>query len=368
MKQHNRLRKKQRKAQVEVHFNWIFVLIVGAVILLFFLMIITRQKTVSNQRLASDVLADMELILTGQGVSVGREDLVAVPEIQLTFTCDEYGMMEMTRRFGNAIVFSPNSLQTEQLLTWTQAWDIPFKVSNFLYLTSPTVRYYLIFDQTNPDAETLAAELNNSLPEKMDKILIETQQIMVIEDEGSGGVRFVYLLLPEGTNPTMPTGFRDRDDKEVSALVIRKDPGSEDVYHGGSMLDFYKKQGSAFVRDSSESGVEGMYPAMGKEAVYGAIFSDDFDLYECSMEKAIRRLKYIAMIYNRRTTDLLITAMPRCATYYSVAPFSVFALLNAENLISGEQASQTVHELFAAGQALKNINLNTVRASCTTLY
>ncbi|MBI4150105.1 hypothetical protein HY488_01745 [Candidatus Woesearchaeota archaeon] len=353
-------RKHGKKGQVEVHFNWIFVLIIGAVILVFFLMVIAKQKTVSNQRLAADVLSNMELILTGQGVSVGREDIVNIPEIPFKFTCDDYGMMEMTKRTGNAIIFAPDAIESEQLITWTQSWDIPFKISNVLYLTSPDIRYHLIYDTSDPEATQFALELNESLPERMDKVM--TTDPATIQYENTDKVRLVYIFF-EGT-PALPPSFVGLNDKVVSALAIQKN--EEDVYNGGALLAFYKKQGNALAPDALPAG-GAVFASLGKAPVFGAVFADNAEMYDCTMRKAVKRLKYVAMIYTQRANSLLAAAVPRCATYYSAASFTQYALFDPDE-IAGNVISPTVTDLFAIGQALKNLNINTIRASCTTLY
>jgi len=361
---------KRTKAQVDVHFNWIFVLIIGAVILTFFLFVISRQKAVSDQRLAADVLADMELILTGQGISVGREDTVAIPELPLQFTCDDYGMLTMTRRIGNAVLFAPSSVESERLLTWTQEWDIPFKVSNLVYLTSPDIRYYLIYDPADDMATQFAKELNSSLPERMNKRMKSIREAITITDEGDDRVRLVYIF-PAEERLTLPAGLRNLNDKAVSALAIRKDLAGADAYRGGASLGFYKKRGDQLEQDTiatPRGDRVGVYPSLGKGPLYGAVFADDFGLYECSMRKAIRRMKLIAMIHNQRANTLLTLASPRCVTYYSIAPFTSFALLNPDDLTNRIRAPGAVSELFSTAEILENLNRNTIRASCTTLY
>ncbi len=360
---------KHTKAQVEVHFNWIFVLIIGAVILTFFLFVVSKQKAVSDQRLAADVLADMELILTSQGISVGREDTVNIPDVEMRFTCDDYGMLEMTRRTGNAVLFAPDSVESERLLTWTQEWDVPFKVSNLLYLTSPDIRYYLIYDLADDTATQFTEELNSSLPERMNKRMKTLSEAITIKDEGDDRVRLVYIF-PAEERLALPAGLRNLNDKAVSALAIRKNPIVDDAYRGGAMLGFYRKRGDQLEQDTittPRGDRVGVYPSLGRGPLYGAVFADDFELYECSMRKAVRRMKLIAMIHNQRANTLLTLASPRCATYYSVAPFTSIALLNPDDL-TNNNARNAVSELFSTAEILENLNRNTIRASCTTLY
>ena len=115
-----------------------------------------------------------------------------------------------------------------------------------------------------------------------------------------------------------------------------------------------------------------MYPSLGRAPLFGAIFSDDFSLYECSMRKAVQRLNYIAQIHNSRTNYLRSDAIPRCANIYSIASFSNFITLKHDELTGqaggDDSVSQKVTTLFSDVNALKNVNINAVRGSCTTIY
>ena len=58
-----------KSGQVQITFNWIYILIAGAVILLFFVGIVVKQKVVSEERLATDVVDILDSIFTAAGVS-----------------------------------------------------------------------------------------------------------------------------------------------------------------------------------------------------------------------------------------------------------------------------------------------------------
>jgi len=59
----------KKKGVIEVQFNWIFILIIGAIILFFFFSIVKTQKTVSEKKISTTVRRDIRAILTGAGVS-----------------------------------------------------------------------------------------------------------------------------------------------------------------------------------------------------------------------------------------------------------------------------------------------------------
>ena len=70
------------KRAVEIQFNWIFILIVGALILVFFMMLVNRQRDISDIKLAVELLDDLEQIMTGQRVTVNRQDIIDMPLLE----------------------------------------------------------------------------------------------------------------------------------------------------------------------------------------------------------------------------------------------------------------------------------------------
>ena len=78
-----------KKGVIEVQFNWIFVLIVGAIILAFFVSIVMKQKDLSSGRLGTKLATDLETITTGAEVSVGTAQLIKVPNSLIEFQSPE---------------------------------------------------------------------------------------------------------------------------------------------------------------------------------------------------------------------------------------------------------------------------------------
>src|SRR3989344_3370187 len=91
-----------KKGQIEVTFNWVYVLIAGAVIILFFVGIAVKQKASSERALSSDVVRIMESIFTSAGVSEKTKNIIDVSglsEYTLQFSCSdgvsEFGVTEI---------------------------------------------------------------------------------------------------------------------------------------------------------------------------------------------------------------------------------------------------------------------------------
>ena len=81
---------KGKKGFIEIQFNWIFILVVGTIILIFFIMLIAKQKDVSEERVNKKILTYIDGILTGTEVRKKVTNTVDIPNIELEFGCDSY--------------------------------------------------------------------------------------------------------------------------------------------------------------------------------------------------------------------------------------------------------------------------------------
>ncbi len=78
-----------KKASVEIQFNWIFILIAGGLILIFFFSIVMKQSEVSKSKIAASISVDMGSIFKGAQVGTDTEHLVDMPPVNLEFVCED---------------------------------------------------------------------------------------------------------------------------------------------------------------------------------------------------------------------------------------------------------------------------------------
>src|SRR3989338_5971125 len=144
-----------KSGQVEITFNWIYVLIAGVVILLFFIGIVFKQKAASEEKLAGDVVRILESIFTAGTVSEKTKNFIdtsGLVDYTLYFQCldgvGEFGIVDNPARIENTItpVFGPDELQTSQLIIWSLPYYLPYKVSDFLFITSLNTKYIILGD------------------------------------------------------------------------------------------------------------------------------------------------------------------------------------------------------------------------------
>src|SRR3989344_9700468 len=256
------------KKAFEVQFNWVFVLIVGAAILVFFTAIAIKQKNVSEASAGVTVLKSMQAIVSSASVSTGTTKAVNIPNSKIEIGCNKISVGSASKQYGSLVLFAPNLVKGDKLITKTLPFSMPYRVTNFLYMTSPNVRYILVGDSE------LAKQANKSLPQELNKELHIA--VPVPEDKNDHKVRFVFF---GGVDAGALSEFENMPDGDVTALEVSK------ISNDYGRLNFYKKSSSSWEAHGS-----GSY-YIGVNSLIGAIYSDELETYDCNMRNAFSRLK-----------------------------------------------------------------------------
>ncbi len=286
------------KAQVSVTFNWIYVLIAGGVILLFFFGLVLKQKNVSEERLGADLVITLKSIFIGAGAAEKTKNFIetgGLSEYTLYFQCDDkvstFGIEGTSTKAEDAItpIFTPTFIKSSQLITWSLPYKLPYKVTDLLMVTAPTVKYYLIGDSTPPGfkLEFLNATDNFNREEVND-----LNEYGNIDPKLNFEVRIVDLDGATVPNKGIPKKLIAMDDDKVTAVSFLREG-----------IIYYQKQGSTWRRLHSNPLPLVSLGGEKDAAKYAAIFAGNNQLYECNMQKAFQRLEYLTEIYKEKNQD-----------------------------------------------------------------
>jgi len=284
-------------------FNWIFVLVAGTIILIFFITIVQKQRMISQTKLAASIRTDISAILTGAGVAPDTTNILTMPKTPISFTCDEEGYSDfeiaktgVNKKTPFDAIFAPDLVKGPTLITWSKEFKMPFKVMNFLYLTDAQIRYILVFNPGNQLAEQIEAEL----PDEINKEAIIPGSNVI--DKNNYKVKFIFFEPVDTTIITQAaSSFRTMSDKDVTAIKISQ-----------NSIEFYKKTGSYFTP-------QGAIPVPKDEEntfIYGAIFSEDQTFFECNLKKSLKRLAVVSKLFAYRESEIKSLAGSGCALYY----------------------------------------------------
>ncbi len=374
-----------RKGQVEVQFNWIFVLIIGAIILGFFVSIAVKQQSVSQTQSGSDFFTALDKELVGASAEAGKTQVVTISNTNLHFDCVpsvdscSCGFYTGSTRgssniydAGDLLIFSPDYIKGNTILLSSMAWNYPFRISNFLFILSPQEKYLM-----ENDANGIGSMLfNNTPPQTMvvdnknvktfDKALFNPADSTTIPPlSGYYKVKFIFT----STDPTtfiIPPDVQKLSPGDVTAIMINgplDDPNS---------VVFYEMNPS----DTEHFEQVGNSSLVGDATVYAALFSNDLNTYACMMNRAFKDYEVVSKIYAQKQQNYFglfqgpLAGDPRnstCLTSYdSTYLVDIYTAAGGFNFFQPEQGMKG--RIADDVNTFVHENENAIQEGCPQMY
>jgi len=332
---------KHKKGTLEIQFNWIFVLIIGAVILLLFSGIILRQKDISETSKNALILNNLDAILSGSEVSAGTVNVFDIPKTNIEFSCNRYSVGGLSKQLDVMNVFVPSSIEGNKLISMVLDFSIPYRATNLIYLTSPKYRYVFVGNNG------LTTKLKDMMPDEVfSEIYSDLSGISYNDEEKT---RFIFVDTPI----SLPSDFNSVLDDKVTAL---------EVISSSKDIEFFKKQGTSFVSSGTSFYLK-------NDDLLGAIISDTQEIYECVMANVFEKINIITQIYLSKVQKLPIeyqtNGNSRCASLQSTA-YSTSNLLLIKN--SKDFLKSNSINILNAAKDLETQNKEVQLQSCATIY
>ena len=333
------------KKAFEIQFNWIFILVAGAAILLFFASVIVKQKNISETSTKVTVLKSIDAIITGASVTIDTTKLENIPSSEIDVGCNRVAIgglsSDVSKQYQNLILFSPSSIKGSKFIWHTAAFSVPFRAINLLYVSSPQTRYIII------GSSSLASDINKSMPSDLKKEFY--QSIPQIKNENNYKIRIIV--------------FENIDMNEIGLKNLEKMPDSDVTavkVNGNSengAIDFYRKNGNSWLPEGSSVYIQ-------KSSLIGAVYADARDAYQCNMQNVFSRLNLVAKIYAGRTSELIKQNKMVCDQFYGKA----LAELNKIIAASSNFNNDNIDVIVASAKSLSNANNDAKTYSCPLLY
>lgn len=330
------------KKAFEMQFNWIFVLVAGAAILLFFTAVVVKQKSVSETSTKATVLKSIEAIITGASVSTDTTNIIGIPNSNIEVGCGRVSVGAVSKQFQSLILYAPSVIKGDKLITQTLAFNAPYRATNLLFVTSPQLRYTLIGNNN------LAKEINKSLPSELKKEFYMAKP----EVKNSNNYKVRLVLFDDMID--FPKELAKMPDSDVTAVKV-----TGGIEKGG--IEFYQKDGNSWL-------FKGRSAYFGKSSLIGAVYADALETYECNMQSAFYRLNIVTKIYAERAKKLLQAGLSKreveCNQFYNNA----ITQLNQISSASSSFNEENVNTIMESSKSLANENKNAQLYSCALIY
>ncbi len=306
--------KLNRKADVSPAFQYIFALIVGAMILIFFIRFAFQAEKTGKEVIKAEVLQMLDASLQAFSVSTSSTDVLPKPpwpqmvdmEFGTKANCGKFTVVGQKFLVPiPRIVFGPEEMKAKQLNAWSNSWHFPFRVTNLFYLVNDRSKYYLMYDANNQEfvrkissyaPETAASEMD-SLPKSFDVKYSDSETDPVNKRKTSDMVKVNYFIPKNGVSE----GLKGSSLK-ISADCEKEEEPSHNCF---GTISFY--QGSKQTGSST---------FIGREMMFAAIMSDNIEVYDCQYGRALDELKRMTNLYISKA-ERLKTKRQDCEDKYN---------------------------------------------------
>lgn len=361
---------KYKRADVELQFNWIFILIAGAVILLVFFGVTQSLRKGSQENIELDVGTDLRTALIG--IKVGKSSTtIPIPTVGMALGCDglKVGSLQ-SLRLGPT--FGPKQIQGNFLQAWSHDWSAPMQLDNFLYLSSARVKYLFVEDSAG-----LMRELVESLPSVNGKLVEDCEALEAELPSTTLELKVVQFDLSGGSFTDvcdLPDSFLGRREATSNVVIA---PSSAII------LDEALQRGDLYIADlrTLSAGEEPSYfrrAYIGEAPVYGAIFSTDPAQFDCMYYLALGNAAMILQNYITRLELISQTQIDTsCRSEYTA---SISSGGNGElhelktifeqiaNKECGHEGQDPCRDFYLYIDELENRNQKLQELSCPSIY
>lgn len=341
-----------KKASIDVQFNWIFVLIIGALIIVFFISVMKTSEKSSTKTTYQSISLDLKNIFSQTELDIRNSRTIKLPNIVLNFNCEDFEVEKSSsfQEIKYKTIFSPNKILGREILTYTKPYNMPYPVDYFVFMTSNQIRYNFVkCDDSVSGCETLQKELIKMLPvnSTVKKINAVDDNI---KDDNYYKERFIFI----GTAPTSSddlSKLSKLNDKDVTAIYI------QDVNMNTGTFSYYEKNGNSFESLTTQ------HSYLGIEMLAGAVISDP-ELYDCNVNKTLSKFKILTTLYSNRTNAF----KKEYSKYLSNIGDPGLDCFQMYNTITLNPNITNFNTIFNNADNLKKINNQLILISCPLLY
>jgi len=368
-----------KKAMIEVQFNWIFILIVGTLILLFFIGLTSWIREYQEKQMAGSAMDNIKTMLTTTQMNPQTAQPLSIPDIELQFTCDtecsnagcpsnfQFVGVGIPRETEVDVIFAPEVFRGNNLHVWTQEWRMPYKVTNFQYISNDQMWFYLVYDENIAGSENLARAVQQKLRENEH---LNFEMVKAADTEGITykNQKLVKYILFNDANPKISSSIIEEDVYDVVFV-----DGNENA---GTITYPSYSQASDHVDINRNPSQKAYY--IGMPMLLGAIFADDYDFYLCNQIKAFLKLRAVNEVYRLRTDAMYYAYIGKndnvCHYYYDDTTLGHFRQLDLyanntmKNIIDGSPYDTQLSLIKDEANQIESVQNQAKLKSCAGIY
>lgn len=344
--------KKNKKAQLEISFNWIFVLIAGGAILFFFIKVINTEVDATERTTHTRAVTRMQTVFTAlqqNPDSVSIQDRI---NYEIQFYCNEeghsYGLKNTNARetLPHQAIYAPELIGDSRLITWVQTYKAPMPITSILYVSDEQTKYVFIKGETDK-LTPIMQRFYNRIPGNFTK---EITDLNTFKTRDYDGYRRYIVIIPESVTFSN-VGFTYAQVRNRINYFIEIT---------NSDVNYY------YFNPAADSATDLIYtiPYATDEEALGAIITGNPYLYNCTTNKILEQTRIITDINTERIKLIHDDYNPThtCASFYSTISQNYFTNL------SKAARDKNTDALKGNITIIKNLNDRIIRSGCIAIY
>ena len=326
-----------KKGQLEVSFNWIFILIAGAGMMFFFFNVIGAQTEQSERAISSTVANRMQSVFTALQSNIDSDQIQNQLNFEMQFFCRADGHSYTVNEGVNTyylehqLVFTPSEIGRARFVSSTRKLASPYDVASILFVSDE--RNHYVFYGSAPHIQTLYDSFSE----------VFSKERVLSGTFAPGGHR-QYIVVHSGQRPdTSSEEFRGVDVRFVRIESLRE----QGTINFGTRAD--------------TTGTNKNY--LSRQMITGAIITGDPDLYSCTKDKILSQMKVMNNLMITRTDEVLANPNIRsnCRAELSFGR-------NILKSMSEELEDSSFESYITNSNNLVQRNTALRRASCPLIY
>ncbi|MDD5178590.1 MAG: hypothetical protein PHT54_04925 [Candidatus Nanoarchaeia archaeon] len=322
-----------RRGMISPVFKYIFIGIVGVIILSFFVRFAFKQVETSDtitEFTEVRTFEDMLISFSISGESVTPANFNTKDKLSLDpFSCDSL-IAGDTRLKTSKVIFSPAEFNSDFYI-WSVDWKYPYKITNLFYVSDKETMFVLVGGDLAKSLKRVRDNQGNSNRDSIPDVFSVDYQKQIDENYVNGlteKYNKVRIIFVDGTN-----NIKNVKNDKLEVVEVKTNKCKDETNCFGSVVANGKE-----------------YAFFSRALLYGAVFSSN---YGCSYKRALSAMSVVSGVYYSKAGELS-TKVTGC-DYSNLR--SIFL-----------QKAKTGSEFFDRATKLDNANKKLREEDCETVF
>ena len=142
-----------------IQFNWIFILIAGALLLGSLLVFGVKYVALQGSRGNAELGRSLDQVFYNTKSTTQFKDFSISSSFDINFECNETIINSEYRQPNDYVLFGSDSEDVNELIIWSREFKAPFLIDNIVYVFDPEKKIYIDDSRLKGELETIGVDV-----------------------------------------------------------------------------------------------------------------------------------------------------------------------------------------------------------------